>query len=699
MKSLVLAEKPSVGKEIAKALRCNNVFKTHCEGVDYIVTWAMGHLVELADPEDYKDQWKSWQLETLPMLPEKMKLQVIRKTSFQFNTIKKLLSRNDVNNLIIATDAGREGELVARWIMKLCGWKGSFQRLWISSQTDAAIRDGFKNLKEGSSYNNLFHAAECRAEADWIVGLNVTRALTCRFDAKLSAGRVQTPTLAIIVERENEIKNFKPEPYWVVNADLSKNDPKNGNINFSALRYGKSGNTRFKDNDQAKVAFDRITGSTGEITSVTVEEKSELPPLAYDLTSLQRDANRIMGFSAKKTLQTLQSLYERHKIVTYPRTDSKHITTDMVPTLKDRLRAIENTRFGSYAKELLKGEINPGKRLVDNSKVSDHHAIIPTEERVNIDRLDNDERSLWNLIAERFIAVLSKPYRYKNITVEININGEILKAKGITTIENGFKSVTANIERQENEDDIIPMQSLARLEKGDIITVKKANILQYFTKPPARYTEGTLLSAMESPGKFIEDEDLKGSIGGGLGTPATRADIIEKLFANHYIERNGKEIAPTSLGFELLEVAPEELKSPELTAKWEKRLSDIAKGAENPLLFTNDIRKNAEVLVNSIKVSRLEYKPHNESAVKCPVCGKKLLAVKDAKGKRLLVCRSFSCGYEQNEKDNSDDLTRRPSKREQSITRKLMNQYTDNNKKDTFTLGDLMKLSSEKKNK
>lgn len=689
MKTVVLAEKPSVGKEIARVLGCHKKTKTYIEGKDYIVTWAMGHLVELADPSVYNSDWKEWKMDYLPMLPERMKHKVIGKTGHQFSTIKSIFNRKDVDKLVIATDAGREGELVARLIMRLGGWKGPFQRLWISSQTDSAIKQGFKTLKPGREYDNLFRAAECRAEADWIIGLNITRALSCKYDARLSAGRVQTPTLAMIIDRENEIKKFIPQPYWTVTADFGR---------FNALWHSKKGVNRFKDQEQAKKIATKVEGNEGIITSLTVKDKSEQPPLAYDLTALQRDANQQLNFSAKKTLQTLQGLYERHKIVTYPRTDSRHITTDMVPTLKDRLKAIENTQFRSAVEKLLKDGFKTGKRLVDDSKVSDHHAIIPTEERVNFERLSADERLLWKLIAQRYLAVLSPPYRYKSITLTIEVDGEEFKTRGVEVVDRGWRAVSTGEINLEEEDNELPLQNISKCKKGDRLKVVKVNTPHGLTKPPARYTEGTLLGAMENPSKFIENKELKESIiKGGLGTPATRADIIEKLFSNYYIERNGKELVPTSQGIELIGLVPGQLKSPELTARWELRLDKIAKGHEKSGSFSKDIRKNAVELVESVKSGKTEYKPHNESGENCPVCGQKLLSVKDKKGKQLLVCRSRSCGYEQSA-SQSDDLSRKPTRKEHAMNRKMISKYTDKDAKETFTLGDLLKASMEKKN-
>ncbi|HNZ27758.1 MAG TPA: DNA topoisomerase III [Spirochaetota bacterium] len=684
MKSVVLAEKPSVGKELARILKCSPRGKSCCEGDNYIVTWAMGHLVELADPGSYYDEWNSWKMETLPMLPDKMKLKVIGKTGFQFTAIKNIFNRQDVNNLIIATDAGREGELVARWIMKLAGWKKNFQRLWISSQTDKAIKDGFSGLKDGRRYDNLFRAAECRAEADWIVGLNVTRALSCRYDAKLSAGRVQTPTLAMIVNRESEIKMFKSRPYWTIGVDLD---------GFKAVWQAKNGQTRFFNQSDAGAIVEKINGKNAFVKEVDVKEKSDLPPLAFNLNDLQREANKVLGFSAKQTLNVLQGLYERHKIVTYPRTDSRHLTTDMLPTLKDRLKAIENSQFSGKIRELLKNEINSGKRLIDDAKVSDHHAIIPTEEPVRLEKLSREEKILWEIIAKRFIAVLSNPYRYKSVKLVLDINGESFVSKGVEVVDPGWKSLYGVNITEVEEDEDIPTQNLKIFQKGEEINVKRVNILQGLTKPPARYTEGALLEAMENAGKFIDDKALKESIQkGGIGTPATRADIIEKLFSNYYIEKNGKELVPTPQGMELVGLVPELLRSPELTAEWEIRLNAISEGKELNNLFSKDIRDKTKELVEQVKNSTVKYEPKANSRENCPYCGKPLISNKDKKGRKILICPSKSCGYERDQFNDNDS----PTNKEKQIARKYMNKYGANkNSKETFTLGDMLKAKME----
>jgi DNA topoisomerase-3 len=432
MKSLVLAEKPSVGKDIARVLKCTKKQKTYIEGGQYIITWALGHLVSLAEPEDYDERYREWRLEHLPILPDRMLLKVIRKTSHQFNTVKRLLKLKDIDQCIVATDAGREGELVARWILALCGWKKPIKRLWISSQTDRAILEGFAKLKPGQEFYNLFLAASCRAEADWFIGLNVTRALTCKLSAQFTAGRVQTPTLAMIVEREEEIRKFVPKDFWLVYADFE---------GYCGVWKSAKGESRLFDEDKVKVLIQKVTGGKGVVVEVQREEKKEYPPLAYDLTELQRDANRRFGFSAKKTLSILQGLYERHKLVTYPRTDSRHITEDMVPTLPERLHAIAFPPYRVLVQPLLNKPVTPGKHFVNNAKVTDHHAIIPTELSPDFDTLSSDEKRIYDLVVRRFIAVLYPPHRYLLTNVVTEVHGERFYSKGQRTIDKGFRIV------------------------------------------------------------------------------------------------------------------------------------------------------------------------------------------------------------------------------------------------------------------
>jgi len=694
MKSIVLAEKPSVGRDLAQVLDCRKKAKGYSEGDAYIVTWAMGHLVELADPQSYDEKYRTWSLHYLPMLPEPMKHRIIPRTSHQFRTIQSLFRRKDVNNLIIATDAGREGELVARWIMRLGGWKGPYQRLWISSQTEAAIREGFRTLKSGKDYDNLFRAAECRSEADWIVGLNISRALSCKYDARLSAGRVQTPTLALIVGREQEINNFTPESYWQVHADFGS---------YTGLWRSSGGGTlggphRIKEEKRAREIAEKVRGSDGSIVKVEAKDKSDPPPLAYDLTALQREANSRHGFSAQKTLSTLQGLYERHKLVTYPRTDSRYITRDIVPTLKDRLQAVVSSRYGGTVQQLLAGEIKPGSRFVNDAKVTDHHALLPTEQRAEPHKLNGDERALWEMIVARFLAVLSPPYRYKSITLITEAEGEQFLSRGIQVVDPGWKAIEESVSDKDEEEDETPQQELSSHRQGEVVQVVGTEVKQGFTKPPPRYTEATLLDAMEHAGRFIEDKELRASIArGGIGTPATRAEIIEKLLSHYYIERQGRTLFPTPRGLELLELVPGDLRSPELTARWEQRLARIADGQERAGDFNRDIRRNATELVEIVRTSTDTYRPRNLSNNPCPVCGKMMMPVLDKKGRKMLVCQSLSCGYEQSE-GQGDSLSRRPSKKQKAMNRRMIQQFSDK-PKETTTFADLIRAAQERQEK
>lgn len=639
-KTLVLAEKPSVGRDLAKVLKCNQNKGAYIEGPNYVVTWALGHLVTLLDPEGYGDKYKKWSMETLPMLPKNMKLTVIKKTGKQFAEVKKQMLRPDISDLVIATDAGREGELVARWIIEKVGFKKPIKRLWISSQTDKAILDGFKNLKPGSAYENLYRAAQGRAEADWLVGLNVTRALTCKYNAQLSAGRVQSPTLAMIVEREEEIKNFKPKDYYTI---VGKNN------DFSMEWTGKDNNTRLFDEEVAKKIVRASLGKDGEVTEITQTDKKQFAPALYDLTELQRDCNRIFGYSAKQTLSIMQRLYENYKILTYPRTDSRYITKDVVPTLKDRLKAISVGNYLKPATEILKGNIHTSKSFVDDSKVSDHHAIIPTEQRVSLASLSSEERNVYDLVIKRFLSVLLPPFEYIQTGIKVKIGEETFRAKGKVIKSKGWKMVYDRLDDLEetSEEGTLKEQVLPTLAKGDKLKINTVEIKNHKTKPPARFTEGTLLSAMENPQKHISvDKESAKTLGetGGLGTVATRADIIEKLFNSFVIEKKGKEIVPTSKGKQLIELVPKDLKSPLLTAKWEKDLDDISKGKENVHDFTGRMRNYATALVQDVKFSTDRFTHDNLTGKKCPQCGKYMLEVKGKNGV-MNVCQDRECGH------------------------------------------------------
>lgn len=682
MKSLVLAEKPSVAREIARVLNCSHKGKGYLEGDQYVVTWALGHLVTLAEPEDYDQKLKEWRLEDLPMLPRPMKLKVIRQSAHQYQVVKGLMKRQDIKDLVIATDAGREGELVARWIMDMANWKKPFRRLWISSQTDKAIREGFANLKPGANYNKLYEAAVCRAEADWLVGLNVTRTLTCKFNAQLNAGRVQTPTLAMIVERENEIKNFKPVDYWTVRADFG---------DFYGDWRGASGG-RLYDKTRAEQIAGRVSGQMGRIVELKTEARQEPPPLAYDLTELQRDANRRYGWTAQKTSGVLQELYEQHKLVSYPRTDSRYISSDIVPTLSARLKGMISEPYGDLIKPLLQQPLNPGPRFVDDSKVSDHHAIIPTEQTLNLNNLDQDEKRLYDLIARRFIAVLYPSYHYNQTSMVTEVNGERFYSRGKVETARGWKKVQAVLPDKDDKEEQLPEQSLALHQKGESLSVKTCKIIKNRTKPPARYNEATLLTAMEQAGRLVEDEELRESIkGSGLGTPATRAEIIEKLIHTSYIERHGKDLVPTSKGIQLVGLVPETLRSPELTAQWEQRLTDIAQGREKKNTFMEDIRKDAARLVERVKKDESVYRADNVSKTKCPLCGRYMLIINGKKG-RMLSCPDRNCGHRQPEKENPYGRMGSNSR----VNQKLIARYSDKEELGT-NLGDVLKAALAEK--
>jgi DNA topoisomerase III len=628
MKSIVLCEKPSVAREIARVLNCGQKQKSHFEGAQYVVTWALGHLVELAEPEDYDNKYKTWKLEDLPLLPGKMKLKVIRETSNQYKAVAQLCKRGDLGELIIATDAGREGELVARWIMELVQWRKPFKRLWISSQTDQAIREGFAKLKPGRDYDNLYASAVCRAEADWLIGLNVTRALTCKYDAQLSAGRVQTPTLAMMMDREREITSFKPVPYWNVTAGFG---------GFQAKwRGGEQHDGRLYEQSQAEAIVNKVKGTSAKLIKLNKSEKTEPQPLAYDLTELQRDANKRLGFSAKMTSNVLQRLYEQHKLVTYPRTDSRYLTSDMAPTLKGRLESIAVGPYAVLARALLRKPLAISKRIVDDSKVTDHHAIIPTEQFVNLSALSPEERKLYDLIVLRFIALFYPVYRYEETSLTLQVSGELFYAKGRVQKDAGWKEVYGSSpEPSEDEEDPsrddreTTGQLLPELKEGQQLNVQACRSQELRTLPPNRYTEASLLSQMEKH---------------NLGTPATRADIIEKLLATETIERHVKQLVPTGKGKQLIELVAKELRTPELTAEWEQELERIARGKGNRDKFMIAIREQASELVRGVKDSDVAYKPHNLTHSKCPECSEFLLERNSKRGKTL-VCSNRECDY------------------------------------------------------
>ncbi len=642
-KSIVIAEKPSVARDIANVLKCTKQGNGFLEGNNYIVTWALGHLVTLADPEIYDNKYKTWNLEDLPMLPERMKLVVMKQTGKQFNAVKTQLSRSDVNEIIVATDAGREGELVARWIIDKAKVHKPIKRLWISSVTDKAIKDGFNNLKPGKAYENLYDSAVARSEADWYIGLNATRALTTKYNAQLNCGRVQTPTVAMVAAREDEIKSFKPQTYYGIEAQTD---------GLKLTWQDATGNSRSFNKERIDAIVKSLGRKDATVVSIDRKAKKTFSPALYDLTELQRDANKIFGYSAKETLNIMQKLYEQHKVLTYPRTDSRYLSSDIVSTLSERLKACGVGEYRSLANKVLTKPIKATNAFVDDRKVSDHHAIIPTEGYVNFSKFTDKERKIYDLVVKRFLAVLFPAFEYEQLTVQAKIGDEKFIAKGKSVIHAGWKEVYKNRFDDEETTDDVKEQLLPRLEKNDVLITKLIVQTSGQTKPPARFTEATILSAMENPTNYMETNDkklvdtLKST--GGLGTVATRADIIEKLFNSFLIEkRGGKEIYITSKGRQLLDLVPGKLKSPATTAEWEQKLELIAKGKLKKDVFINEMKEHTKEIVAEIKASDKTYKHDNISTKSCPDCGKPMLEVNGKKGK-MLVCQDRECGHKKN---------------------------------------------------
>ena len=614
-KILVLAEKPSVGRDIARVLGCKNEKNGYIEGNKYIVTWALGHLVTLADPETYDKKYKSWDMSDLPILPKDLKTVVIKKSAKQFNTVKAQLNRNDVNEVVIATDAGREGELVARWIIEKAHIKKPIKRLWISSSTDKAIKEGFTKLKDAKEYNNLYYSAIARAEADWIVGINATRALTTKYNASLSCGRVQTPTLAMILKREDEIRNFKPKDYYTLDILTEK-----GGNYLKLSWHDKNNSTSTFNKEKIENIKKKVLNKDLKIVDVKKSNKKKYAPSLYDLTELQRDANKMFGYSAKETLSIMQRLYEHHKVLTYPRTDSRYLTDDIVDTLKDRIKAVNTSEYSKVCMKLLKTKIKPNKSFVDNSKVTDHHAIIPTEERVFLGDLSDKERKIYDLVVKRFLSVLCPPFEYEQTTIKGSCEGETFTAKGNKIIKLGWRE-NYTVDDNETYDGIID------INVDEVLKVESVKIENKKTNPPSYLNEATLLTEMEKH---------------NLGTVATRADIIEKLFNSFFVEMKNKEIHITSKGRQLLDLAPKDLKSPELTAKWEKTLNDISKGKSKKNEFLNEMKNYSKTIVKEIKNSENKFKHDNITRNKCPECGKFMLEVNGKRGK-MLVCEDREC--------------------------------------------------------
>ena len=617
MKSVVLCEKPSVARDIARNLGAKNNKNGCLEGDKYIVTWALGHLVTLQTPDKYKE-FSNVSLENLPMIPKYMKTEIIKKTFKQYKIIETAVNRNDVNEVIIATDAGREGELVARYILEKANCKKKVKRLWISSVTDKAIKDGFKNLKAGDDYLGLYYSGVARANADWLVGINASRALTLKYNASLNCGRVQTPTLQMVFEREEKIKSFVPREYYTFEAVV---DGIRFNCGESEYNFTKA--EKFvSDNKNKTINFDKVE----------VKIKTSIPKPLYNLTDIQQAASALFGLSPKQTLNIIQRLYESHKVLTYPRTDSRYLTTDMKNTLADRLRAIGGDYKEITAKLLHEKDFNT-KRIINNSKVSDHHAIIPTEQKPNYMSLSDTELKIYNLIVKRFLENLLPDYKYEETSYSFKLDNKVFTAKSTKVIQLGFKELS----RSEIEDKKISF-STKEFSLDSLQYNKKQ------TTPPSYYTEGSLIYAMENPFEFVDDDNERKILKqtNGIGTVATRADILEKLFTNDYLVLDNGRIKTTNKAKQLLNLVPKNLKSPSLTATWEKQLDNIAKNKLSKDKFLKDIKDYTRECILEIKDSQDKFKHDNISGKKCEECGSYMLEV-DKKGTKMLKCSSPTC--------------------------------------------------------
>ncbi|WP_368864416.1 DNA topoisomerase III [Staphylococcus haemolyticus] len=630
MKSLILAEKPSVARDIAEAMNIKGKRNGYIENEKYVVTWALGHLVTNAQPEHYDKAYKEWKLEDLPIIPKRMQTVVIGKTSKQFKTVKSLILDKKVKEVIIATDAGREGELVARLILDKVHNKKPIKRLWISSVTKKAIQEGFKKLKDGREFQHLYEAALARSEADWIVGINATRALTTKYDAQLSLGRVQTPTIQLVNARQQEINHFKAKKYYTLSTEIV------------GLTFQLSTNKQHMTMEDATQIANEIKHVEGNVDSVEKKVKKSHPKPLYNLTDLQQEAYQRYKMGPKETLNTIQNLYERHKVLTYPRTDSNYLTDDMVDTIKERLYALLATDYKSQVKSLLGQSYSSKMRIFKNHKVSDHHAIIPTEVRPDMQSLSNRESKIYMMVAERFLESLMAPHEYEAVRVNVTVGQHIFAFNEKVTRQLGYKALKMN------NDNVVKKVAF---QKGEKYHLQSLKVNEHETTPPDYFNEGSLLKAMENPQNYIQLKEKKHANTlrqtGGIGTVATRADIIEKLFNLNAIESRDGKIKVTSKGKQILDLAPQELTSPLLTAEWEEKLLLIEKGRYNSRHFIDEMKAFTQSIVNTIKNSEQKYKHDNLTTTECPTCGKFMIKVKTKNG-QMLVCQDPTCKTKKN---------------------------------------------------
>lgn len=612
---LIIAEKPSVAQSIAKVLGASKREDGYISGDKYLISWCVGHLVGLSSPEMYDEKYKSWNFETLPIIPEKWLFSINASTKAQFFKLKELISRSDVDELICATDAGREGECIFRFVYNKLGCKKPFKRLWVSSLEEAAIKEGFKNLKPGNNYDNLFSAGLARAKADWLVGMNATRLFSVRYNSRLNIGRVQTPTLAMIVQRDYDIKHFIKQKYYTAEIDCGA---------------FKASTERIDDEADAKAIAEKCDGRNASVIEVTKEIKTVNPPKLYDLTTLQREANRQYGYTAQQTLDYTQSLYEK-KLCTYPRTDSQFITDDMADTALRRVSLV--CKYIECCKEISVPEPDI-QRIVNNSKVSDHHALLPTDEiaTADITALPEGERSILFLISAKLVCAIAAPHKYESVKVKLNCENTAFSATGRTVMSDGWKQLEASIKNRlkgndDNEDKEEQEKSLPELSQGQVFEQVSADISEHFTTPPKPFTEDTLLKAMETAGNkdYDEDSDVEKK---GLGTPATRASIIEGLVKRGYLERKKKQLNATEKGINLIDVVPDEVKSAKMTADWESELQNIEKGNSSASDFMQNIERFTSDICtrySSIAENKAFRPAEKEPIGTCPKCGKEVL--------------------------------------------------------------------------
>ena len=651
-KTLVIAEKPSVGRDLARVLPgAFTKGDAYVEGPEHVITWAVGHLVQLADPDEYDERFKKWRMADLPIVPDRFKL-VVRdeRSQKQMNVVKRQLARDDVSLVVNACDAGREGELIFAYLYEKSGSRKPVQRLWLNSMTTQAIREAFAALRPASELASLEAAARSRSEADWIVGMNATRAATIRlrssFDGAVSLGRVQTPTLAILARREQEIRDFEPEPYWIVDAEF---DPLRDRPRAYEGRYHARSSPRLPSAEEAQSVVEACAGQAGEITKLERSERRERAPLLYDLTSLQRDANSRYGFSARRTLAAAQRLYEEHKALTYPRTNSRYLTRDMIAEIKPIATLVGSSgpEYAAASQYVLALDVLPLGRVVNDQKVTDHHAIIPTRaERHPVDRMNDDDRRVYDLVVRRFLAVFHPDAVFENTRVETTVSGHVFRTRGKVMLVAGWRGVYGELpEADRADDDEGREQQLPRLEHGEQVEVTRIASEAKVTKPPRRYTEGALLAAMETAGKLVDDEELREAMkDSGIGTPATRAAIIERLIQVGYVERDGRALVVTEKGLNVIRLLGEHaLTSPGLTGDWERRLALIETGRDSREAFMGDIVKFTEATVGELDRTLRDVRIPRANLGPCPVCGRDI--VENRKGYSCWSREDPGCGF------------------------------------------------------